>query len=166
MSKENSVFLKILDLDPDELKTILTIAVNLLYADGLAEIEEWNILSLIPALLDVVKADTKTELKQTWEEKLTIASEALGEERGKADIHDLNIKKKIKSQEKRASCLLLLFSIATIDRNIHQKELEFIIENIARPWKFSKDDLVTLVKGAEKEIHDVKTLIRLIEDYS
>ena len=166
MSKENSVFLKILDLDPEELKTILTIALHLLYADGLAEIEEWNILSLIPALLDVVKEDTPGELKQKWEEKLNIASKALEEEWDKTAFHNLNIKKKMKTPEKRTSCLLLLFTLATSDRKIHQKELEFIIEEIARPWKIPRDELVLLVKSAEKEIHDAQTLIRLIENYS
>jgi uncharacterized tellurite resistance protein B-like protein len=166
MSKDKSVFLNILDLDPEELKTILTIAVNLLYADGLAEIEEWNILSLIPALLDVVKEDTSGDLKQKWDKKLAIASKALEEEWDKTTFRALNIKKKIKSPGKRKSCLLLLFILATSDRKIHQKELDFIIDEIARPWEISKQELVSLVKSAESEIHDAQTLITLIEKHT
>jgi uncharacterized tellurite resistance protein B-like protein len=164
MPKENSVFLKILDLEPEELKTILSIAVNLLYADGFADIEEWNILSLIPALLDVVKEDTPGELKQKWEEKLSVAGKAL-EEEGKVVLQDIDIKQKIKAPEKRGACLLLLFTLATIDRKVHKKELEYIIEQVAGPWKISKTELASLVKSAENEIPDAQTLIRLIENY-
>ena len=127
MSLNNTVFLKILDLTPDELKTSLQVAVNVLYADGMAHIEEWNILTLIPALLDVIKEDTPEELKQKWEEKLNIASKAL-EQEGEKPLSSINIKKKIKGPEARKACLLLLFMIATSDRKVHKKELSFILK--------------------------------------
>ena len=165
MSLENTFYLKILDLDPEELKTILAIAVNLLYADGFAEIEEWNIITLIPALLDVIKAGTPKELKKKWEKKLTIASKALENEGGEIDLSHTTIKKKIKTPGARKSCLILLFIIASCDRKIHKKELKFIIEKIAGPWKFSKDDLIMVVKSAGNDIRDAQTLIRLIQEY-
>ena len=49
---------------------------------------------------------------------------------------------------------------------VHKKELEYIIEQIAGPWKIPKNELISLVKSAENEIPNAQILIRLIENYS
>ncbi|MBN2441490.1 MAG: hypothetical protein JXJ04_09085 [Spirochaetales bacterium] len=165
MSLEKSIILKILELTPKELKSILTVAIHLLYIDGIAEIEEWNILSLIPALLDVIKEDTPKHLKQEWKQKLKIASKAIEAGEGKKNINHINSIKEIKNPEARKSCLLLLFALASSDRNLHKKELKLIIEDVARPWDFSKEDLIALITEVKKEIHDPETLITMIRNY-
>jgi hypothetical protein len=164
--KKKTIPLRVLELEPEELTVLLKIAVRLLYSDGIAEIEEWNLLTLIPALLDVVKEDTPDEMKEKWEKKIELVRGAIEEEQAAITQDDIDVLHAIKEPEKRNACLLMLFMIASCDRAVNKKELDVIVSEVARPWKYSVDSLISLIKGAEDEIKRAGELVKLLESYN
>ena len=107
-----TIFTRVLALSPAELKSLLKSGIRLLYADGASEIEEWNLIQLIPALIDVVKGDTPAGSRTEWEEKLQAASEAIASEKGAFLAGEPSITGTITSRGKQETALLFLLLIA------------------------------------------------------
>ncbi|MBN1696792.1 MAG: hypothetical protein JW881_04705 [Spirochaetales bacterium] len=162
--KNKPILLRVLELESEELTVLFKMAVRLLYSDGIAGIEEWNLLTLIPALLDVVKEDTPDGIKEIWMKKIELVQAAI-EEQSDMTQDEKDVLLSIENPAKRDICLLMLFMIASCDRSVDKAELDIIVKDVARPWKYSVDSLVSLVNGAADEIKRPSEIVTLLDSY-
>jgi hypothetical protein len=163
---EKTILLRVLEFEPEELTVLLKMAVSLLYSDGIAETEEWNLLTLVPALCEVAKEDTPEDLREKWEKKIAMVKGTIEEGQAVISQDEMDTLRAIKEPEKRDACLLMLFMIASCDRSVNKKELDMIISEIARPWNYSIDRLMSLIKGAGEEIKRPGELVMILESYN
>lgn len=160
-----TILLKAIKLNAEELELLIKIAIKLIYVDKKARIEEWSVVSLIPALIAVVKDSSSADIKKEWEQKLEVAGKSLQQKVEQINIKKTDIKSIIKEKAKREAFLLILFMVLAADRKIDKREIEYVIDRIAKPWNYAIGDLIELIKNHKEEITSASNVINVLMDY-
>lgn len=158
-----TILLKALEFTIEELECLLKTAIKLLYIDGEDNPAEWNYITLLPALMEIEQQNAPEELKAEWRKKLETAGNIIRNQDPNQAIDEINIKGTVREREKQETFLLMLFLIAFADNKLNKIELDFIINNIAQPWGFYREDLTAVISNNREIIMEADEIIRLIE---
>jgi hypothetical protein len=165
LMKKRPLLLRALEFSPFELETLLTCAVKVMHVDNRLRLEEESIINLIPQLLRIAKEDAPEQLKSEWRKKLIIASYALKKNPKNFENERKNIIESFPDYTKRATCLIILFLIMACDKHIDSREIDFIINDIAKPWNFSIDELIDLMEEDSERLFMPESIIKVLKEY-
>ena len=160
---EQTILLKVLQFTTAELECLLKTAIKLLYIDGIADITEWSIISLVPALLEIEQENASPELKEQWQTKVAAVSKVIEEQDPDQAIGELQVHAAVTEPEKRETFLIILFMVAFADNKLNRIELNFIYNNIARPWGLNVDNLVELITRHRESVAGADEIIQLLQ---
>ena len=145
--KKQPLLLRALTFSHRELEALLQCTVNIMHADKRIRLEEESIINLFPSLLKIAQKDASESLKSEWRKKLISASYAIKTGPAESEYEIQDILAKITDYSKRSTCLIILFLIAGSDKHIDKREIDFIVKDIAKPWKYSVTELIDLLKN-------------------
>jgi len=149
--KKRPLLLRVMGFSPDEMESLVRCAVKIMHADNRLRLEEESIINLIPALLRIAKQEAGDNEKNEWRKKLLAALYAVKAHPSESEDELHRICHVITDQTKRSTCLVILFLIAGSDKHIDQREIDFIVNKIAKPWNFSIQELINLlIEDSEK----------------
>ena len=159
--KKQPLLLRALAFSHKELEALLRCAVKIMHADKRIRLEEESIINLVPALLKIAKKDAPEELQSEWRKKLISASYAIKEKPADADeIRD--IRAAITDFSKRSTCLVILFLIMGSDKHIDLREIDFIVNDIAKPWNYTVSELIDLLKDESDKVFIPEKIIQYL----
>jgi len=161
----NTILLRVLDFNAEEIKTFIKTAIRLFHDENQINLEEWSIVSLVPALLAITHEKAPQKLKGQWREKLQLASIALKNESENLILDNLNITSVIQDKNKRDTFILALFLVVSADRKIESREIDFIINNISKPWGYTVQEIIALIRSEQKELDQSQDIIKVIEHF-
>lgn len=158
---DETLLLRLIEFDTLEITCLLKAAFQLANIDGVIDVSEWNIVNLISALLETAKENAPEELKAKWHHKLAAVEKIVETRGGELSIDNWNLKSTFIARDKRETFLTLLFMVAEADKKILKDELDFILNHVALPLDFTRQELIQLLE--HEKITEYKKIISLLE---
>ncbi|MBN2738278.1 MAG: hypothetical protein JXR70_14940 [Spirochaetales bacterium] len=162
---KKSYFDEIVNWKTDELSLVIHLAVKLIYSDGMADIQEWNVLHLLPALMEMLKSMESSEKAAEWQNKIDQLDTILEAKNHNITIEETELKTYFGNKNKQEAVIYFLLYIALADNVLHKKEIDFFKNHILKPFGWTHDNMTEFIKKESHQLPHSENLLKKVHLY-